>query len=109
MSFQGDSLLDHIGVGVGVLMDTCELCGRENQSLSGHHLVPKARHNKKVKRDLGKNRNVLVMICMPCHRQLHSLFTNKELEREYNTLEKLKDHPDVIAWIEWVQQRPSWN
>ena len=87
----------------------CELCARTTQPPTEHHLIPRARHNKKVKRDLGKDRNKVAMICRPCHSQLHKLFTEKELEREYYTIELLKAHPDVQAWIEWVSKRPNWR
>ena len=86
----------------------CELCGRE-QALTRHHLTPQARHNKKVKRELGRDRNKVAMICRPCHSQIHDLFSEKELEREYYTVELLKAHPDVVAWIEWVGKRPNWG
>jgi|SRR5271157_2148109 len=89
--------------------DPCELCARTTQPLTEHHLIPRARHNKRVKRDLGKGRNKVAMVCRPCHSQIHDLFTEKELEREYNTIESLKAHPDVQEWIEWVGKRPHWR
>lgn len=79
----------------------------DEMALTDHHLVPRARHNKKVKRELGKDRNETADTCRPCHSQIHNLFTEKELEREYNTIEKLKAHPGVQKWIEWKRKRPS--
>jgi hypothetical protein len=75
-------------------------------ALTGHHLVPRMRHNKRIKRDLGNERHKQADTCRPCHSQLHSLFTEKELEQEYNTIEKLKAHPEVQKWIKWVRKRP---
>lgn len=89
------------------MIGICELCEMDEMALTDHHLVPRARHNKKVKRELGKDRNETADTCRPCHSQIHNLFTEKELEREYNTIEKLKAHPGVQKWIEWKRKRPS--
>jgi hypothetical protein len=85
----------------------CELCDLGEVPLTDHHLIPRMRHNKRVKRDFGKERNKTLDMCKPCHRQLHKLFTEKQLEREYNTLEKLKANPEVQRWIEWRRKHPS--
>jgi hypothetical protein len=63
------------------------------------------RHNKKVKKEMGQDRNITVPICRPCHDQLHALFTEKQLEREFNSIEKLKAHQDVQKWIEWIKTK----
>lgn len=89
--------------------DSCELCGRDTVPLTGHHLVPRARHNKKVKRDLGADRNQKAMLCRPCHDQIHKLFTEKELERKFYTISLLKENENVRNWIEWVRKRPTWG
>jgi hypothetical protein len=88
---------------------TCELCGLGKIPLTEHHLIPRMRHNKRVKRDYGEERNRKADVCKPCHRQLHELFTEKELEREYNTLEKLKASPEVRNWIEWRRKHQSFT
>jgi 5-methylcytosine-specific restriction enzyme A len=90
-------------------MDSCELCGRNTVPLTKHHLVPRARHNKKVKRDLGEDRNKVAMICGPCHSAIHDFCTEKELERKFNTIALLKTREDVRNWIEWVRERPTWG
>lgn len=89
--------------------EPCELCERTALPLTEHHLVPRARHNKKVKRDLGKDRNKVAMICRPCHNQIHDLFTEKELERSFYTIELLLANEDVQKWIAWVKKRPTWG
>lgn len=85
---------------------TCRLCERDELRLTKHHVVPRARHNKKVKRELGADRNKTELICRPCHSQLHHLFTEKQLEREFFTIELLLAHPDVQKWLEWIKKRP---
>ena len=85
---------------------TCRLCGRDEQRLTEHHLIPRERHNKKVKRELNsKERNKTEGICRPCHSQIHDLFTNKQLEREFNTIELLQAQESVKTWIKWVRKR----
>jgi hypothetical protein len=86
---------------------TCLLCERDDLKLTRHHVVPKARHNKKVKRELGAKRNKTEWVCRPCHSQLHRLYTEKQLEREFNTIELLKAQPDVQTWIAWICKHPN--
>jgi len=71
----------------------CPLCEREGDFLtpSKHHLVPKSRDGK-----------VTAEICTACHRQVHALFTLHELEREYSTLETLRQSEPVQRWIKWA-------
>lgn len=89
--------------------DPCELCGRETIPLTKHHLIPRARHNKKVRRDYGEDRNKVAMMCRPCQDAIHDFFTEKELERQYFTIDLLKKNERVINWIEWVRKRPTWG
>ncbi|WP_224093870.1 HNH endonuclease [Nostoc sp. MS1] len=64
----------------------CELCQREMDDLTVHHLVPR-QNTKRKKQDPGETIN----ICSACHRQIHTLFDNKVLAQELNTLEKLSN------------------
>ena len=47
-----------------------------------------------------------VGLCRPCHKQIHVLFTEKELEREWNSLDKLRAHPELQKFLEWIRRRP---
>ena len=87
---------------------TCGLCDRTVLRLTRHHLVPKTRHkNKRNKKTFDRQEiHSTVGLCSPCHRHIHAVFGNKELEREYNTLEALKDHPDVGRFVDWVSRKP---
>jgi hypothetical protein len=89
--------------------DPCELCERTTLPLTKHHLIPRARHNKRVKRDFGADRNKVAMMCRPCQDAIHDFFTEKQLEREYFTIDLLKKNEQVIHWIEWVSTRPTWG
>ena len=77
----------------------CELCGREivKGYESKHHLVPKSNG--------GSHKSTAVLHSI-CHKQIHALFTNKELDMFYNTISKLKDQRDVKRFIKWISKKP---
>jgi hypothetical protein len=85
----------------------CELCERDVPRTTEHHLVPRATHTKRLKRELGDERNRKANLCVACHRQLHYLFENKILGREFNTLELLRQNPEVITYLNWIRKRPG--
>jgi len=88
----------------------CELCGRSVGALTRHHLIPRTRHaNKRIKRDFhgAEVKRRIAWLCRPCHDHLHALFTEKTLERDFNTLECLAQHPDVLRFVRWIRKRPS--
>ena len=47
-----------------------------------------------------------VPLCSACHRQIHRTLTEKELEREYNTVEALLSHPDIFRFVRWIEHKP---
>lgn len=77
----------------------CELCGRDmpHKSIERHHLEPKKKHQK-------NGSNNVALTCNSCSDQIHQLFSNKELEEQYNTIEKLKSSPAIQKWIAWVRK-----
>jgi hypothetical protein len=86
----------------------CAICGRE-EALTRHHLIPRTRHaNKRNKRQFDrKTVKRTVGICRPCHSQIHAVLTEKELERDYRDLEKLRHHPDVARFAAWIGGKPK--
>ena len=85
----------------------CAICDRE-ETLTRHHLIPRTRHhNKRNKREFERAvvRRV-IGLCRPCHAQVHVLLSVKELERAYNTMAKLKEHPGVAKFAEWIATKP---
>lgn len=86
----------------------CGLCGREER-LTRHHLIPRTRHhNKRNKREFDREEvKETVALCRPCHSQVHALLTEKELEREWNTIEKVREHPDVSRFVAWIAGKPA--
>ncbi len=76
----------------------CELCEREMEELTVHHLIPKQKNGRY---------GPTIDICSACHRQIHTLYDNKRLARELNTLEKLKAEPQMEKFISWVKKQKS--
>ncbi len=83
-------------------MNTCELCGREGVKLTVHHLVPKAQGKR---RGLKSDALPTCLLCGACHRQLHTLFSNHELERTFHSLEELRREAKVQKFVAWVRKQ----
>lgn len=77
-------------------MMKCELCERDVDNYSSHHLIPKSRSKKSGK---------LIILCKPCHGMIHRIFTNRELEAGYYDVLKIKDHSEVIKFLVWVKNQ----
>ncbi|MFL5814093.1 MAG: HNH endonuclease [Bdellovibrionia bacterium] len=65
-------------------------------SLNEHHLVPKS---------LGGREKYVIH--KTCHQKIHSVFTEKELEKEYHTFERLLSHPEMNKFVRWVKKQPA--
>ena len=76
----------------------CQLCERSVAALTVHHLIPKsqAQNSKQIP---------TVSICAACHRQLHPLFSNKQLARELYSLEELKKEPTMRRFLRWIRKQ----
>lgn len=88
-------------------MKNCELCNREKE-LTFHHLIPKKNHKIKYIREKYSFLNINsygIKICRDCHKMIHKLIPHKLLALDYNTMEKLKNHPELKKIIEWVRSQ----
>lgn len=84
-------------------MPICQLCDRDCLSLTVHHLIPRQQARRK-KQAVGPT----VDICAPCHKQLHTLFTNKQLAVEFNSVAQLQAHAGMKKFLSWIRkQDPS--
>lgn len=72
----------------------CPLCKRPNYHPSDHHLVPKCRGGDDTE-----------TICRDCHRSIHATFSNKELEREYNSVEALMAHEGFARTVRFIAKQ----
>ncbi|SIP95788.1 HNH endonuclease [Rhizobium sp. RU35A] len=77
--------------------EICPLCGREipEDQRDLHHLVPKSRGGR-----------VTQALHRICHKQIHALFSEAELETAYSTVEALLAHPDMAKFVAWVSRKP---
>lgn len=76
----------------------CELCERKVSSLTEHHLIP---------REFGGRNLDTVMLCVPCHKQIHALFTNKELALKLNSISNLKNNEKIIRYLKFIKKHPG--
>ena len=93
-------------------MPICELCKREIKETTAHHLIPKTRHKNKKNKKMFSRITVKenkIDLCRPCHDNIHANFTEKELERDYNTIEDLAIHPTIAKFTDWIQNKPNWT
>ncbi|MEL6835329.1 MAG: HNH endonuclease [Bacteroidota bacterium] len=67
-----------------------------SKSISKHHLIPKSK---------GGTHGATIMIHNICHQKIHSLFTEKELSENYNTVEKLRASEEMRKFIKWVGKK----
>ena len=88
----------------------CELCSRQVRELTRHHLIPQTRHsNRRNKRDFERSdvKHRIALLCRPCHAHIHATLPNKQLEREFNTVEALAAHPEIARFVDWIETRPD--
>jgi hypothetical protein len=84
----------------------CALCGSE-QFITFHHLIPKTCHtNRWFKKHFDKNdmQERGIDICRRCHSFIHKIFSEKQLGRELNTLDKLREHATIYAYLKWARK-----
>jgi len=80
-------------------MAICPLCKREIEGKqSDHHLVPVLKG--------GKNGEQVTLHHI-CHNKIHSVLTENELAKYYNTIEKLLTHEEIISFVKWVSKKPN--
>ena len=80
----------------------CPLCGRpllKGPSVDKHHFMPKSE---------GGGPADALWVHRICHKQVHALFTAKELARdpELQRPSALAAHPDFEGFIAWIQKQP---
>lgn len=76
---------------------TCALCGREGVTTTVHHLVP---------REMGGSSQPTVLLCHPCHKQLHALYTNEELAARLSSIAALQGDEQIGRYLKWIRKHP---
>lgn len=74
----------------------CLICERiiSRSQLDAHHLIPKSKGGKKAE-----------YLYRICHRQIHALFTETELAKQFNSISALLSHPDIELFVAWVKNK----
>jgi len=80
---------------------TCVLCRRvipderiaDPQVVQEHHLRPERRAESPT-----------VMLCRPCHDQIHAVFTNEELREEFDTVDALQSADRLRGYLDWIRR-----
>ncbi|MED4399967.1 HNH endonuclease [Metabacillus fastidiosus] len=78
-------------------MDVCELCEREPVETTVHHLLPK---------EMGGTFGPTANLCIPCHKQIHALYTNKEIAIRLTTIQELKEDEQLSRFLKWIRKQP---
>ncbi|MBM4761680.1 HNH endonuclease [Bacillus sp. B15-48] len=78
-------------------MGQCELCGRNNIETTVHHLLPKEKGGT-----FGETAN----LCIPCHKQIHALYTNEEIAARLTTIQDLRTDEQLSRFIKWLRKQP---
>lgn len=76
---------------------TCELCGRHPIETTEHHLIPK---------ELGGRYKETAKLCIPCHKQIHALYSNRELSNRLYNIDKLQKDEKVRKFLTWIRKQP---
>ena len=79
-------------------MSRCELCEREDVEITIHHLLPK---------EMGGTFAPTANLCIPCHKQIHALYTNEEIAARLTSIDQLKDDPQLSRFLKWIRKQPA--
>ncbi len=75
----------------------CSLCNRQlAPPCTRHHLLPLSKGGKGTP---------TIWLHKICHNKIHAVFTEMELKRHYNTIESIKGHEEIAAFVKWVTKK----
>lgn len=73
----------------------CPICKRELGDLvENHHLIPKTFG--------GKDK---VTIHKVCHSKIHSVFSERELQHHFHTVERILENEEIQKFIKWIKKK----
>ncbi len=79
------------------IIGVCPVCDRDMWKgiyVDRHHFFPKMYGGRETE-----------WVHKVCHRKIHSIFTEKELAKEYFDPAKVRLHPEIIKFVEWVSKK----
>ena len=44
-------------------------------------------------------------LCVPCHKQIHALYTHETLANELNNLQALRQAPEMQRFLRWIRKQ----
>ncbi len=80
--------------------------GARADAASPDPTIPPQKEARKKAFDRREMERRIALLCRPCHGNVHAVFENKDLEREYNTVDALARHPGVHRFTRWIQKKP---
>jgi len=88
---------------------SCQLCSA-TQRITIHHLIPKLVLKRLRNKGTHSAERVdvakyLVEVCRPCHNELHRLWGHGELAKEYQTVDKILEAPEIQPYLKWKRKR----
>ena len=76
--------------------NACELCLREAERYTVHHLVPRAK---------GGRFGPKAKLCPTCHRQLHAFFSEATLAKELHSIDLIRANPQMSEYLRWARRQ----
>lgn len=77
-------------------MEQCKICNRDlvDGSYNFHHLIPKQFGGKEQ-----------IDIHLLCHDKLHHTFSEREMFKYYNTIDRILEHKEIKKFVRWVKKK----
>lgn len=79
-------------------MPACQLCERESNRFTVHHLVPRSQGGKYGPK---------AKLCPTCHHQLHALFSEATLAKELSSIGLLRANQEVAQYLTWMRKQKN--
>lgn len=83
----------------------CPICDREyGGKVEDHHLKPVTYRSRT--REVHDPDNQ-IPIHQVCHQKIHATFSEDELLKYYHTVERIRDHPEMVKFRKWISKKPA--
>lgn len=79
----------------------CKICGRNIPGKAcsmKHHLTPRSLKGKET-----------IIVCRPCGSQIHKIFSLREMQKKYHTLDTIFSDERMQKWIKWIRKTDHWK
>jgi len=81
------------------IIGQCSICLRDmidGYSVDRHHLIPILK---------GKKSGPTIKIHRICHEKIHSIWTENEIAKKYNSPELIRASEEMKEFLEWIQKQ----